>query len=285
MSSKTSSLDTLSPEMEHLYEKLHCVAEHGCGLATGEWPLINIYRMADGALVEALIPDIELSQLNLTVKDRVLKIDRKALPCAVRKEDRLFLRTIEFPFSIDVAHSHIHTANGVLRIKLGRSTNQECFVNEHSDGVERQSEAIEQTLTGIGNSSPELIPIVPISVDNRQPKLSDCMFIPKTEIFETEGSYLMVVELPGIPWHAIDITLNDSALTIEAKKTLSLLQELHLVYSEFEIVGYRRRFSLFKDIDEKAITALLKNGTLKMRLPKKAGSKMSISKDATTSDG
>jgi len=256
--------------MKRLYEKLHFVSELGCGIATGDCPLINVYKAGDGAIVEALIPGIESSDFKLTVKEQVLTIGKIAAPSAVHKNDKDFLRTIELPFFIDGAASSFYTCNGLLRIKLCR---QETEVNSASSSdLEESPDCYEYEIkTGSEgySSSPEVIPVLKTYFCTPQNKTKDCTFLPKTEIVESVFDYLMVVELPGIAKYDIKLTLDGSVLTIEGTKSQHLLQAIHLVYSEFETVSYHRRISLFNDMDQLGIVALLKNGTLRVRLPKK----------------
>lgn len=272
MISKTSKFCSLSPVMKRLYEKLHFVSDLGCGMATGNWPLINILKTADGAVVEALMPGIELSELKLSLRKKFFILDRGMPPCTVRKQEQEFFRSIEFPFAIDSERSAVHTYNGILRVHLYRRNGAESNPEETDGEAHEEAHAI-RVLTGTEEISPKLVPILSKSANRAEEKPSVGMVIPKTEIVETESSYLMVVELPGIPSHAIDITLDGSIMTIQAMKPFFLFQENTQVYSEFELLSYRRRISLFEDMDGSRIVALLKNGTLRMRVPKKPTAK------------
>ncbi len=271
MISDSLEIDGLSPEMKRLYEQLHFVAEQGCAMATGEWPLVNVFKAKDGALVEVLIPGLEVGELSLEVKNRFLIIDRKISPLTVHRTDPLFFRTVELPFVIDVSQSSAHSYNGVLRIKLARSKSANRPFDDIKHGAcnDAHSNTMLKALTIAENNWPKTVPVSYMEPDCKSTAAAGDVLIPKTEIFETKTNYLMCVEIPGIPAYAVQISLSDSVLTIDAQKVEFLLQAIKPVYCEFERYSYRRKMSLFENVDETRISALLKNGVLKIKLPKK----------------
>ncbi len=256
----------LSPEMERLYGELRYVSNLGCGMATGDWPLLNVYKSLDGALIEALVPGIQASDIRLSISDRILTIEKDVVPYSVRKNARVFFRTVELPFDIDLAGSTVHCSNGLLRIILHRrQTESSSSDTSQTDGSVRIS-------TDNQSGTPIQIPVVfePKKTVRLRSTELDFVEIPKTNIVENQAAYLMVVELPGIPFNCIKISRDNKALVIEAKKPQFLLQQLTTVYSEFETGSYRRRWSLLDDIDVSGISALFMNGTLQVRLPKQS---------------
>ena len=79
---------------------------------------------------------------------------------------------------------------------------------------------------------------------------------PKVDIFETERGYGILMDLPGVPRAAIEISLENQVLTVEAD------------VRELANKSYFRRFQLNSTIDLAGVRADLKNGVLELNLPK-----------------
>lgn len=92
----------------------------------------------------------------------------------------------------------------------------------------------------------------------------------KTDIRETEQSYLVEAELPGFQKDDIEISYTDPYLTIKAARKEDNSMEdkdQQIVRKERRYGEYVRRFYVH-DIDEDQITASLKDGVLKLEVPK-----------------
>jgi HSP20 family molecular chaperone IbpA len=93
-------------------------------------------------------------------------------------------------------------------------------------------------------------------------------FIPRTDIFDSVDQIILLADLPGVKQDALDISLERNILTISGSVERADLPGFHLVHSEFAVGDYKRVFALSNEIDKEGIQASLKNGVLKLVLPK-----------------
>lgn len=92
----------------------------------------------------------------------------------------------------------------------------------------------------------------------------------KTDIRETENAYLVEAELPGFHKDDIEIRYENPYLTIKAvRKEDNNMEDAdhNIVRRERSYGQYVRRFYV-QHIDEDGIRASLKNGVLKLEIPK-----------------
>jgi HSP20 family protein len=93
-------------------------------------------------------------------------------------------------------------------------------------------------------------------------------FVPNTDIFETEQSLSLIVEMPGVDKNKVDVSVEDGVLTIQGQLDFSKYEGMQPVYTEYNIGHYRRSFSLSNKIDQGRISAEIKDGVLSLELPK-----------------
>jgi len=93
-------------------------------------------------------------------------------------------------------------------------------------------------------------------------------YIPRSDIYETDDTIVVLADMPGVDEESIEITLEKNVLTITAYAESSDLDGYELVYAEYESGDYTRRFTLSDQIDQTKIEASLRDGVLKLMLPK-----------------
>lgn len=98
------------------------------------------------------------------------------------------------------------------------------------------------------------------------------VFTPPTDIFETTAGVQMVLDMPGADPDSLDVTLDNRVLRISARSTSSPPDGLALVHAEYRDGSYERSFTVSEPIDAARIEALLKDGVLRLTLPKAAPS-------------
>lgn len=100
-------------------------------------------------------------------------------------------------------------------------------------------------------------------------------WVPKVEIFETEKELVFTAELPGMLKENIEINFEDDLLTIQGEKKEEKEEKMpeknggpryHLWERTYG--AFRRTFTLPKTIDATKIVAEMKDGVLKIRMPK-----------------
>jgi HSP20 family protein len=97
---------------------------------------------------------------------------------------------------------------------------------------------------------------------------SDPVFIPPTDIIETEDSVLMLLDVPGADPDSLDVTLEKRVLSISARSTSSAPEGYALLHGEYRDGRYERSFIVSEPIDSAKIEAEFKDGVLRLNLPK-----------------
>ncbi len=95
------------------------------------------------------------------------------------------------------------------------------------------------------------------------------VFSPPTDIYETKDALCLVLEIPGVEPDGIDVTIDKRVLTIKGRSSASMAQEGYsLTHAEFRDGDYERSFTLSENIDGERIEASVKDGVLRLTLPK-----------------
>jgi len=94
------------------------------------------------------------------------------------------------------------------------------------------------------------------------------VYIPRADIFETEGQVIIIADMPGVSENSTDITLEKNTLTIRGFVEPEKHPGYTLSYAEYGVGDYERSFVLSDQIDQEHIEATVKNGVLRLLLPK-----------------
>ena len=95
------------------------------------------------------------------------------------------------------------------------------------------------------------------------------VFLPTTDIFETDHALTVVMEMPGVDKLNVTINIEEDVLSVDGRIDFSKYEKLQPVYTEYNIGHYRRRFSLSPSrVDQARIKAEMKDGVLTLALPK-----------------
>ena len=98
-------------------------------------------------------------------------------------------------------------------------------------------------------------------------------YIPVADIYETDEQIVVVADMPGAKAESVEILLDQDILTISSNVDLPQYAGYTLVYGEYEMGDYQRRFKLSDSIDREHIEAVVKDGVLRLTLPKSAPAK------------
>lgn len=94
------------------------------------------------------------------------------------------------------------------------------------------------------------------------------IFTPSVDIFETDKEITLLADMPGVISDNLTIDLRDDTLTLEGDIAPVDSQGEETVYTEYSMGRYYRQFSLSEMIDQAKIDAQLKDGVLRLSLPK-----------------
>lgn len=95
---------------------------------------------------------------------------------------------------------------------------------------------------------------------------------PPTDIHQTQNGIVMFLDIPGADPESVDVRMQDRLLSIVARSTLTPPAGYSLAHSEQPSGNYAREFAISEDIEEERIDAILKDGVLRLNLPKTAKS-------------
>ena len=94
------------------------------------------------------------------------------------------------------------------------------------------------------------------------------VFSPAVDIYETDQELVLMADVPGLSKENLEIHLDKDVLTLEGAMDDSFGPGETELLREYRTGRYLRRFTLGELIDREGISAKLKNGELKLVLPK-----------------
>lgn len=98
--------------------------------------------------------------------------------------------------------------------------------------------------------------------------VADRIVQPAVDLFETKNGVLVLLDMPGVTTDYLDVDLEDGILTVEGSSKSSTYCGGGSCLAEFGAKKYRRQFQISEDVDVGKIEATLKNGELRIVLPK-----------------
>ena len=92
--------------------------------------------------------------------------------------------------------------------------------------------------------------------------------VPPVDVFEDEQAITLLADLPGVPRDKLEIRVDGDTLLLEAQAAAVGPQDMELVYGEAQCPAYRRQFTLSRELDAGRIEAQLRDGVLRLTIPK-----------------
>jgi len=93
-------------------------------------------------------------------------------------------------------------------------------------------------------------------------------FVPRADIYEVDDQIVIVADVPGVDENSVEIMLEKNILTINAYVEPVEMEGFALAFAEYEVGDYQRSFKLSDEIDREKIQATIKDGVLRLYLPK-----------------
>ena len=109
-----------------------------------------------------------------------------------------------------------------------------------------------------------------------EPTQQGRVFLPPTDIRETNESIVLTADMPGVKVDGVNVTLENDVLTVRGTVAEEHRGDLGAAYAEYEVGNYQRSFALSDEIDRDKIDARMNNGVLTLTLPKTRPSQRSI---------
>jgi HSP20 family molecular chaperone IbpA len=92
--------------------------------------------------------------------------------------------------------------------------------------------------------------------------------LPRVDVFEDESGITVLADLPGVPRDQLELKVEGDTLLVEGTVQPQTPEGLEAVYAEVRVPRFRRSFTLSRELDTQRIDANLKDGVLKLRIPK-----------------
>jgi HSP20 family molecular chaperone IbpA len=105
------------------------------------------------------------------------------------------------------------------------------------------------------------------SVETERTK-SRRVYVPKVDIYEAKDAIVLVADMPGVDEKSVDITLDKNILTIAGTVEPEAYKDHSITYSEYDTGDYERAFTISDEVDRNKIEASVKQGVLRVTLPK-----------------
>jgi len=94
------------------------------------------------------------------------------------------------------------------------------------------------------------------------------IYNPDVDIIERKDDIVLIADMAGVDETSVDITVEKNVLSIYGKVEPEIPEKLRLAYAEYGLGDYQRVFTLSGEIDRERIQATVKNGILKLVMPK-----------------
>ncbi|NNC67903.1 MAG: Hsp20/alpha crystallin family protein [Gammaproteobacteria bacterium] len=109
----------------------------------------------------------------------------------------------------------------------------------------------------------------PIADLERHMKLPNLDITPRVDVSESDDSYDIAVELPGMTEKDIELTLSDDSLTLKGEKKIEREEKKKNYHvSERSYGSFQRTFRVPNGVDHNQVEASYSKGVLNVSLPK-----------------
>jgi len=107
---------------------------------------------------------------------------------------------------------------------------------------------------------------VPAKVEHRPAPRR--VYAPRVDVYESADAYVVTADVPGVAEDGLEITVEKDRLTIDGRVAPVERNGYRLRVAEYPSGDYHRTFTLPQTVDRDRIAASLKNGVLRVTLPK-----------------
>jgi HSP20 family molecular chaperone IbpA len=93
---------------------------------------------------------------------------------------------------------------------------------------------------------------------------------PRADIFETDTAFVILADMPGVDPDGVELVADKDTLVVRGRVNGAStdVQTRQVEHREFELADYHRAFTLTEDLDSDGITGTLRDGVLRVEVPK-----------------
>ena len=95
------------------------------------------------------------------------------------------------------------------------------------------------------------------------------VYSPRVDILESEKEFVIAADVPGSNLDSIELSVEEGRLELVAPRSEKTHEGYKIAFRQYGEGDYRRAFTLPEGVDRGAIRADLKDGVLRISLPKK----------------
>jgi HSP20 family molecular chaperone IbpA len=104
-------------------------------------------------------------------------------------------------------------------------------------------------------------------VQKREPEL---MLRPPVDIFEDGNGITLIADMPGVSKDRLDLQVDRDSLIVEGEAEIDMPEGMEALHADVRSTRYRRSFALSGELETDGIDAGLKDGVLRVHIPKRA---------------
>jgi HSP20 family protein len=99
---------------------------------------------------------------------------------------------------------------------------------------------------------------------------SEAVLRAPVDIFEDSDGITLLADMPGVSKERLTVRIDADTLLLEGQAQFDRPEHSEALYADVRSSSYRRNFVLSRELDSGNIQAQLKDGVLKVRIPKRA---------------
>ena len=90
------------------------------------------------------------------------------------------------------------------------------------------------------------------------------------DIFEDTEGITLLADMPGVSKDSLNVQVDKDSLIVEGDARIDMPEGMEALYADVRSTRYRRSFALSGELETDRIDASLKDGVLRVRIPKRA---------------
>ena len=113
-----------------------------------------------------------------------------------------------------------------------------------------------------------------MNTPSQQARLPEIFAVPHVDIFEDEEGITLLADMPGVSKDRLIARVDGDELIVEGSvEPFATAGEMEMLYGEARASNYRRQFTLSRELDTSKISAQLRDGLLRLTIPKAEAAK------------
>ena len=93
---------------------------------------------------------------------------------------------------------------------------------------------------------------------------------PRVDVYEDGDGITLFADLPGVSSERLEVQVDKDTLRIRGEAKFELPEGIEPLYAELRNPHWSRSFALSSELDPNAIEATLRDGVLRLHIPKRA---------------